>query len=330
MATVPLSAEIDRMPVVKVAVTALRDADSPRLCGTDEEYAQFLAGLETALPPIIAHRETMRVIDGMHRLRAAIIRGVEEIEVKFFEGTRQDAFVLSVRANATHGKPLTVSDRMAAATRILATHPEWSDRAIAAASGIAAKVVATIRQRATADGQQLNTRIGQDGRVRPLDYARGRRAAGELLRRNPQASLREIVREAKISLGTARDVRERVQRGEDPVLPTQRSATHETSPVVRPAVRIAAVPNEATHQIDTPDISALLNLRSDPSLRFSEQGRLLLRLLEVYAIDAGTWKRLADNLPPHCSETVADFAESCADVWRRFADQLRQRQLELA
>jgi hypothetical protein len=62
----------------------------------------------------------MRVIDGMHRLRAAQLRGDHGVEVKFFDGDADEAFIAAVRANITHGLPLTLADRKAAAQRILA------------------------------------------------------------------------------------------------------------------------------------------------------------------------------------------------------------------
>src|SRR5262245_51146343 len=76
-----------------VPVEELLPADSPRLSGENETHAWLLAETEAALPPIVVHRETMRVIDGMHRLRAAVLRGQKTIAVKFFEGDEKDAFV---------------------------------------------------------------------------------------------------------------------------------------------------------------------------------------------------------------------------------------------
>ncbi|WP_220378005.1 hypothetical protein [Streptomyces inhibens] len=48
-----------------------------------------------------------------------------EIGVKFFDGSEKDAFVLAVESNVHHGLPLTLSDRTAAARRIVKSHPEW-------------------------------------------------------------------------------------------------------------------------------------------------------------------------------------------------------------
>ncbi|MFD0433138.1 ParB N-terminal domain-containing protein, partial [Streptomyces chartreusis] len=94
------------------------------------------------MPPIIVHRDSMRVIDGLHRLRAAQLRGHSTIAVTFYDGTEADAFVLAVESNVRHGLPLSLPDRKRAAVRIIATHPQWSDRKIASVTGISPATVA--------------------------------------------------------------------------------------------------------------------------------------------------------------------------------------------
>jgi len=88
----------------------------------------------------------MGIIDGVHRVQAAILRGQKEIDAEFVDGSSEDAFVLAVRVNVDHGLPLSLADRKAAAERILDTHPDWSDRAIAAAVGLSHKTVGAIRR----------------------------------------------------------------------------------------------------------------------------------------------------------------------------------------
>ncbi|MEV0414683.1 ParB/RepB/Spo0J family partition protein [Streptomyces sp. NPDC050448] len=157
-----------------VPVDSLLDSDSPRIDGEDGARIQMLARLESPLPPILVHRETMRVIDGMHRLRAVRLRGDDTIDVEFFEGGEVEAFTLAVWLNITHGLPLSKADRTAAAKRILRARPYWSDRRIAANAGLAAGTVASIRRRSTGQNEQLNARVGRDGRVRPLLATEGR------------------------------------------------------------------------------------------------------------------------------------------------------------
>lgn len=148
---------------VPVAVDSILDADSPRLAGEDIEHIRILAETDTPLPPILVHRQTMRVIDGMHRLRAAVLCGTETIPVRFFEGGDDEAFVLAVKENISHGLPLTTADRAVAAERILRSHAHWSDRAIAAVAGISPKTAGVIRTRISAGVPELRSRIGRDG-----------------------------------------------------------------------------------------------------------------------------------------------------------------------
>ena len=191
--------------------------DSPRLAGESVEHIRLLAEVAEALPPILVHRNTMKIIDGAHRVGAARLRGETSIRVRFFDGTAEAAFVEGVRANTTNGLPLSRADREAAALRIAAIHPTWSHRAIAAASGLSDKTVKQLRLRSTGGLPHLDTRVGLDGRFRPITAAPGRERAAEALASRPDASLREIARLAGVSPGTVRNVRERLRRGEDPL-----------------------------------------------------------------------------------------------------------------
>jgi ParB-like chromosome segregation protein Spo0J len=215
--------EIPGREVVAVPVSSLLPGETPRLGGEDKAHVALLAEAETPLPPILVDRRSMRVIDGMHRLPAASSKGRETIDVEFFDGSAADAFLCSVEANVTHGFPLSQADRRAAAARIIASHPHMSDRAIAESVGLAAKTVAAIR-RSTDAPPEMNARVGRDGRVRPLDGVAGRRRAADLLAEHPGASLREIARGAGVSPTTARDVRRRLERGEEPSLGRPRAA----------------------------------------------------------------------------------------------------------
>jgi ParB-like chromosome segregation protein Spo0J len=245
------------------------------------------------------HRESLRVIDGVHRVRAARLLGRTRLPARLVDADADDAFVAAVRANTEHGLPLTVADRKAAAATILRSHPHWSDRMIADVVGLSAKTVATTR---TGDGV---ARTGRDGKVRPLDGARRRRVAARLLAENPDLSLRQVARMAGISPETARSVKVRLSRGEDP-------AGHDRTPRVRPA------PEE-------PDWTTVVRrLRADPSLRFTETGRALLRLMDAHAVSTGRWESIAGGVPAHARSTVAAMAGEFARAWHSFAEQLER------
>lgn len=311
--------------VHEVPVAVVRPADSPRAVAEDADHLRTMIVSERALPPITVHRPTMRVIDGTHRLKAAVLRGHTEVEVRFFDGSAEDAFVLAVESNTTHGLPLTLAERSTAARRILVSHPHWADRAIASVAGLSAHTVAALRREEAAGDGPAGARVGRDGRVRPLNTASARREAGRLLAESPETSLRGIAGLTGLSPATVRDVRDRVSRGEDPVPPRQRAAEpdagqrHAADGQFRPAGRNVAA--GAGADVET----AYRNLCRDPALRHNETGRQLLRLLGVLVRSPDEWRSIADTVPTHRTSVVADLALECARLWQEFADTTRNR-----
>ena len=338
--------------MLMLAISSLSVIDSPRISGESEEHVHVLAEAQAQLPPIIVHRATMRVIDGAHRLRAAKLRGDEEIAARFFSGSEADAFVLAVKSNIKHGLPLSLGERVAAAERIIQSHPQWSDRMIASVTGLASKTIADIRTRQTGDAVQVTTRIGQDGRIRPVDGARGRVLALTILSANPELSLRRVAHAAGISPETVRDVRNRLRRGEDPV-PSRydrKPPGHGTQPArpplhpERPPPKAEGPPPKAEGPPPKAERPQLVNnafpgasrasagsatavmerLRADPALRLTETGRILLRLLHAHLAETDKWDRIVENVPAHCGGIIAQLARECAQLWEEFADQVER------
>ncbi|MEU0274562.1 winged helix-turn-helix transcriptional regulator [Streptomyces sp. NPDC006307] len=323
----PLHEAVDRrvdQRVHRIPVDDLLPADSPRTGGEDLGHAQALAACGDPLPPIVVHRPTMRVIDGTHRLRAARLRGQRLIDVRFFDGSSEDAFVLAVESNTLHGLPLTLADRTAAAARILAAHPQWSDRAVASRTGLAAATVGALRRQTAPPDEAATHRIGQDGRVRPLSTAEGRRAAARLIAEDPGASLRAIAERTGLSPGTVRDVRRRTGDGEDPVPPRQREAERKAVP--EPAPRVSAALPTSGDGGPGQGLEALVrNLCQDPALRLSDAGRLLLRMFDVQVAGTRRRQQILAAVPAHRAAMVAAAADQCAAVWRDLAIRMRSR-----
>ncbi|MEU9924072.1 transcriptional regulator [Streptomyces griseoluteus] len=369
----------------EIAVGMLATGFSARVDGEDTEHIRNLAETSAELPPILVHRASMTVIDGVHRLRVAELRGQDRIAVRFFDGEQTDARLLAVAANIAHGRPLSAADREAAAMRIFASHPRWSDRAVAAVAGLSPKRVARLRKETALP--QADRRIGRDGRVRPVDSSHRRERAGELLRTNPGASLRQIAAQVGLAPATVADVRDRILRGESPVpsrgrgrtapaggparpvhaveaAPPPQPATEigavpeaaaEAGPVAVPVVggaRVAALPGDAARgqesaagvvragrpaslrrvpagpraaPVAADEVTRITDaLRRDPSLRLSDSGRSLLRLLDACALVARERRRIAATVPAHCKEPMARLARGYAGVWRLLADDLVQ------
>ena len=135
--------------------------------------------------------------------------------------------------------------------------------------------------------------------------------AAELMRADPDRSLREIARAAGIAPSTALDVRNRLRAGADP-LPAGRTTTR------RPDA------DRAPEQSDVDPAAVLGVLRNDPTLRFTESGRALLRWLGLHVVDDRAATAFIGDLPPHCAGAVAALARHNAEFWGRFGDRLAE------
>lgn len=292
-----------KSPIVEVPIASLLPGDSPRLKGESKAHARLMVDVSD-MPPIIVHQPTMRVIDGAHRLAAAILRHQDTVTVRFFDGTAQDAFVIAVAANIAHGLPLSRKDRKAAVVRILSMHPDWSDRTIASTAGLSHPTVAAIRRQcSTGKTFQLNARLGRDGKARPLSSNEGREAAAELIRADRTASVREVARQAGVSVGTVHDVRARVQQGVDPLVPKARGA----------GLNFFLARGQA----------ALRRLWNNPAVRFHQDGKALAQLLSRSLQLANKTESMSRSTPDYCQDGVAEVASVLGDFWNRLAQDLR-------
>ncbi|MFK0149882.1 ParB N-terminal domain-containing protein [Streptomyces griseus] len=292
--------------VVRLLVARLVLEGSPRSAGEDEQHIRTLAAAEEELPPIIVHQATMRVIDGAHRVRAARLRGEQVISARYFRGSALDAFVLGVRANVGHGLPLLLKDRLAAAERIVGTHPQWSDRMIATSSGVSARTVGEMRRRMSGK-EYSGTRVGRDGRARPVDAARRRSLASDLLTENPGLSLRQVAEVAGLSPETVRAVRNRLLYGK------------------QPAPRPAGTASRAPTGGPVGQEELLRRLAADPAVRQSDAGRFLLRALRAQTIGGADWQRIVDRVPPHCAALVEQAARESARLWMDVAVRIARK-----
>lgn len=85
--------------------------------------------------------------DGFHRVQAALQANIAEIEAQVIQGTRRDAVLHSVSANATHGLRRTNEDKRRAVLTLL-NDLEWvklSDREIARRASVSQPFVSALR-----------------------------------------------------------------------------------------------------------------------------------------------------------------------------------------
>jgi hypothetical protein len=105
------------METVKVALLVEDMAFYPRF-SVDQVYVRRLAEALLAgesLPPVVADRKSMRLVDGFHRRRAYIAAYGPEVEIpvewKEYKDTRE-MFLDVLRYNAKHGKRLTTGEEV--------------------------------------------------------------------------------------------------------------------------------------------------------------------------------------------------------------------------
>jgi ParB-like chromosome segregation protein Spo0J len=119
--------------------------------------------------PVVVSKGEHQLIDGRHRLAAAVARGDQHIEcVEVDVCDELEALEHSALANAHRGLPLTTGERRALVGEILRRAPEWADRRIAGVAGVSPTTVGTLRRRLVADAtvQSGHHRVGRDGRTR--------------------------------------------------------------------------------------------------------------------------------------------------------------------
>ncbi len=280
-------------------------AAAPRTA-EDAEHVRALAESAVAPPPIVVHRATAQIIDGLHRLRAAQLRGETTIAAVFFDGDVKEAFVLAVKLNAMHGLPLTLADRKAAAREILSLYPQWSDRRIAGVAGLSPKTVAAIRRRSDEEFPRPTGRLASNG-VLYRSNEQARRRAAELFEADPDASAREVALAAGVSVTTAKDVRKRLRSGEEPV------SRKGSKPARGAAIGTAGQRTDPAYVLD--------RMRRDPALRFTESGRAVLRWLEV-PFGGADLKTVVDKIPSHCAPGLAEVARQRSRDWDQLAELL--------
>lgn len=331
----------DGTPAQELPVHALSPGPHLRRGGISTAHVQLLldASSHAPLPPVLVQKDGWRVIDGLHRLEAAKLRGDHSIKARFVDCTDAEALVLAMKTNSAHGLPLSRADRLFGAERILSAHPEWSDRALAGVTGLSAKTIRSLRERLTPGGTPPGTkRLGRDGKLRSVTAGEGRRRAAEYINAHPNATLREVARATDVSLGTVHDVIARLRRGVSPERGGPRGTTAQLTahPATGagPATGRTDVPDpdtppaRRTHPTDTPPAweAVAAKVANDPCVRYTEGGKEFLQWMALHATDPDGWQELVNAVPAHWLSVIAPIAESVSKEWSLFAEQLRNRQ----
>ncbi|MFI5011756.1 MAG: MT-A70 family methyltransferase [Hyphomicrobiales bacterium] len=176
------------------------------------DYADAM-GAGAAFPPVIVFYDGRDhwLADGFHRHAAASSLGLVEIGADIRQGTRRDAILFSVGANAMHGLRRTNEDKRRAVKVLLADEEwsRWSDHEIARRCAVSHTFVGLLRPHITSNVASERIYVSKAGSVATMETAAiGRKPFDELREREVNrdyAALREARTEEKKQ---ARAVRE--------------------------------------------------------------------------------------------------------------------------
>lgn len=129
----------------------------------DDVVADYAATIRDGgdFPPVVVFFDGKKhwLADGFHRFHAYKAAGAVEIAADIRQGTRRDAILFSVGANASHGLRRTNDDKRRAVLTLLNDDEwgKWSDREIARRCGVSDRLVNALRGD-TANNSQSDTR----------------------------------------------------------------------------------------------------------------------------------------------------------------------------
>ena len=152
-----------------------------RVATNDEAVAGYAESMKQGaeFPPITLYFDGSKyyLADGFHRFLAAKRNGDSDIQAEVIEGSRTDALVAALGANATNGLYRTNADKRHAAEIAI---EEWSDRSnayIADVCKVSIELIRRVRKSMGLDNPDLV--IGKDGKSYPTGIERTPRHGGE-------------------------------------------------------------------------------------------------------------------------------------------------------
>lgn len=151
--------------------------------GVIKSYAEDLAG-GADFPPLVVFFDGTEywLADGFHRYWAAKGAKLDAMPCDVREGTRRDAVLFSVGANAAHGLRRSNEDKRKAVLTLLRDEEwsTWSDREIARQCAVGHQMVAPLREKLTGRATSERTYTDRHGNTSTMNTAAiGKRAEAD-------------------------------------------------------------------------------------------------------------------------------------------------------
>lgn len=137
---------------------------------TVDEYAAILKSkVEYPFPPIVVFQDAKTgecfIGDGWHRFLACVASDTPNVRAEVHKGTRRDAILHAVGANAEHGIKRSNDDKRKAVGMLL-SDPQWSKGSNRWIAGVAKVSEAFVRALKKEMGVKSTQAVGMDGRTR--------------------------------------------------------------------------------------------------------------------------------------------------------------------
>ncbi|HAM56936.1 MAG TPA: hypothetical protein DCQ64_16670 [Candidatus Rokubacteria bacterium] len=139
----------ERIPIRKIRLDGGTQSRAALDDTVIDEYAAAIM-MKAEFPPadVFYDGTDYWMADGFHRLKATEKAGVARMSCTVHQGTKRDAVLFSLAANASHGLRRTNADKRRAVTLLLqdAEWSQWSDREIARRCAVGRDLVGEIRR----------------------------------------------------------------------------------------------------------------------------------------------------------------------------------------
>ncbi len=264
------------------------------------------------LPPVevVDAPEGKILADGFHRVGAAKRLGRTHIAANVREGTREDAEVIALLANTTHGAPLKPWEREDAVLRLHKLRPDWSKRELARILAVSEGTVRNLLK-----DQKIRYELKQSGVPEADDLKVSVRA--QIYAAPPD--LRPDLAAAAASKGwTAEQVRDVTQVMTDPQLPEVDKRLALAGVVPKPRTPEQEEEEERRHQ---EEMDRLLSV-NPYGTRAQPLGPGIARLRSRAGV--AMW-RILDDLLSHDPRELAKATEAHEHAaWAQYIQRIRR------
>ena len=162
---------------MKVKIESIRiDGGTQPRVDIDYELVHEYSESIDQLPPVVVFNDGANywLADGFHRYHAHRKLNLDEIEAEVKQGSKRDAVLYSVGANAQHGKRRTNPDKRKAVLALLNDEEwgKWSNREIAKVCAVGKSMVSNIRTELSGQKGQMEERtFKRDGTIATMNTA---------------------------------------------------------------------------------------------------------------------------------------------------------------